>query len=244
MQTKKLEITDSRSMKNGICFYSQRYKNFMAVSTVDDDGNIKTVWTTEKLYEKRKGKRVKELEKRDFFKFCISLLPIEIIWLALLCWGMTFESPFFAIRIFLLGFSLQFILALLINSLIERKYDTHKFHAAEHMALNAYEKLNRVPSLEEIRKYSRFYDSCDSNLILFAILESFIVFICSFIPDLFLTLVGIFFCTFIIFILSLLHCMNFLQFFNTAVPTDKELSVAIQGMNMWLEHEKDTDKAS
>ena len=37
-----------------------------------------------------------------------------------------------------------------------------KFHAAEHMAANAYEKYKRIPTLEEIRKASKFSARCGS----------------------------------------------------------------------------------
>ena len=35
-----------------------------------------------------------------------------------------------------------------------------KFHSAEHKAINAYRELKRVPSLEEVKKASRFHPNC------------------------------------------------------------------------------------
>lgn len=40
--------------------------------------------------------------------------------------------------------------------------DLPKFHAAEHMAINAYEKLGRIPTIEELKKASRFSNLCGS----------------------------------------------------------------------------------
>lgn len=69
-----------------------------------------------------------------------------------------------------------------------------KFHAAEHMLLNAYEDLNAVPTIDELRNYSRFRNSYGF--------------------------------------------LNFLQNYTTSILSDRELSVAIESIKLWLNNEK------
>ena len=45
---KKLEVKEAHATDNGIKFYSERHKGYMAISIVDELGNIQTKWTTKK----------------------------------------------------------------------------------------------------------------------------------------------------------------------------------------------------
>ena len=122
----------------------------------------------------------------------------------------------------------------------ERKSEKNvfKFHSAEHMIINAYKKLERVPSLEEIREFSRFSNSCGTNVITQIVFSFILMFFCTFIPNIRLMNVAILSVNFVILILLQCGFLNFLQRYTTIVPTDRELLVAISGMNVWLENEK------
>ena len=106
------------------------------------------------------------------------------------------------------------------------------------MIINAYKKLERVPSLEEIREFSRFSNSCGTNVITQIVLSFILMFFCTFIPNIRLMNVAILSVNFVILILLQCGFLNFLQRYTTIVPTDRELLVAISGMNVWLENEK------
>jgi len=54
-------------------------------------------------------------------------------------------------------------IALAIMSFKNKKM--RKYHAAEHMALSAYEKYKRIPTIEEVKKEDRFSPICGSNIL-------------------------------------------------------------------------------
>ena len=103
------------------------------------------------------------------------------------------------------------------------------------MLINAYRKLKRVPSLEEIREYSRFDNDCSTNLVTQTAISFVLMFFCTFIRN---SLIGIIVSNTIVLILLQCGFLNFLQKWTTIVPTDRELSVAIAGLNAWIENEK------
>lgn len=45
-----------------------------------------------------------------------------------------------------------------------RMQDLARFHSAEHMVSNAYTKVQRIPTIEEIKKSSRFDRYCSSRI--------------------------------------------------------------------------------
>ena len=116
-----------------------------------------------------------------------------------------------------------------------------KYIAASHMATNAYKDLQRIPTLEEVKKYSRF--SVESGIVwtflgitFNLIFWTFISFI-NYVPF----VLGAFICLVVIFIVPFLYLkgyLNFLQIFVTSKPTDTELIVAIEGLKSFEEMEK------
>ena len=127
--------------------------------------------------------------------------------------------------------------------------DIAAFHSAEHMAINAYEKLQRVPTLEEIKNFSRFSRYCGSRFIFsricsFLMLCFSIAFLSMKYNLLYLISIGII----IVFLIASTKygLLNFLQIFVTNKPSDKELTVAIEGlkrfeiMEDFFESEKDS----
>ena len=116
-----------------------------------------------------------------------------------------------------------------------------KFHSAEHMAVNAYEQLQRIPTLGEIKCFSRFSSKCGFMpivgrivthlsviiLLLFAIggNMSTYYFALAFIPA---------------FMLIAWHkgWFKFLQVLVTTPPTDNGLEVAIEWLKKFEEMEE------
>lgn len=116
----------------------------------------------------------------------------------------------------------------------------YRFHAAEHMAIQAYESLQKVPTLAEIKKFSRFSKECSTSR----------YFGCVLVNALFLIIYLIspndFSCILLSLLTSLImvkyrkcicNSFIFLQYFTTLPPTDKELLVAIYALKEWELHE-------
>lgn len=236
---KKLKIDHAHSMDNGIRFYSKCHKGYVAISTVDEFGNIKTEWTTMKKYEKKKNKHDKIANMKKFSIFILCVLPFATIFSILFEWAIS-KDPILGIRFWLMSYVFMQLSMFLITTFIERKKEknAYKFHSAEHMVLNAYRKLKRVPSLEEIREYSRFSNSCGTNAITQRVMNFTLIFLCTFISNPLYSIIGMLSANIIVFVLLECGFLNFLQKCTTIIPTDKELSVAIAGMNEWFENEK------
>lgn len=235
----KLKIDHAYSMDNGIRFYSKRHKGYVAIATVDEIGNIKTEWTTMKKYEKEKNKHDKSADRKKLFIFILCVLPFVTIFSILLEWAIS-KDTILGMRFLYMGCAFMLLSVFVIYTFIERKKgkNAYKFHSAEHMVLNAYRKLKRVPSLEEIREYSRFSNSCGTNATTQIVMNFTLMFLCTFISNPLYSIIGMLSASIIVLILLQCGFLNFLQKCTTIIPTDKELSVAIAGMNVWFENEK------
>ena len=233
----KMNITYSASNSEGICFFSEKHKGYLSYSTVDESGEIKAEWTTVEKYDKERFS--KEDSKEDDFNIFLLLIPLVIIIFSTVLVVLTFKkSIWLSMRILLIAAVLVLISLFLIKYFALRKTNAFKFHAAEHMALNAYRALNRVPSLEEIYNYSPISNSCGINFtsgcIVMFLLDSF----CTFISNYFIEIILLLSVTPIIIFLSNHGFLNFLQKFTIDEPTEKDLMVAIEGMNVWVKNEK------
>lgn len=237
MRTKKLTIDEALSMNNGIIFYSKRHKDHVAIAIIDEQGNIKTEWTTMKMYKKQKSKSEKIAEMKKNFILVISRLPFQIVFSIFVYWIMN-KNYIYGLRTLLIGISLLSFGSFIIFISTERKNNTFKFHAAEHMVLNAYRKFNRVPSHEEIYQFSRFSNSCGTNFTTEIVTSFILMCICTFIPNQLYMILGVISVNVIVLILLKCGFLNFLQKLTTITPTDKELAVAIAGLNVWFENEK------
>lgn len=232
----KLKVNHAQSMENGIIFYSRCHKGHVAISTIDEYGNIKAEWTTMKQYKKERKRHKK---RKNTFIFLLYAAPICAIFSILLEW-MIIKNLILGIRFFFIGFAIVTFIVFLINAYVGRKIEkeTYKFHSAEHMVINAYEEIERVPTIEEIRDFSRFSNDCGSNIIPLTIILSIIEFLGTFILNLFCRSMVLGGACFVVFTLRDRGFLNFWQNFTTIPPTDRELNVAIEGMKVWLENEK------
>lgn len=116
-----------------------------------------------------------------------------------------------------------------------------KFHSAEHMAVNAYEQLQRIPTLGEIKRFSRFSKDCGFMLIIHRIVTHLSVII------LLLFAIGgnMLAYSFALAIIPTFMVIawrkgwfEFLQVLVTTPPTDNELEVAIEGLKKFEEMEE------
>ena len=108
-----------------------------------------------------------------------------------------------------------------------------RFHSAEHMSVKAYNELGRIPTLEELKKYSRFSDKCGSRIIIRQVVFGIIITL----DIMFVVKINLSLCFLVMLIAAILVKLDekygiliFLQFFFTNKPTDTELFIAIKGL--------------
>ena len=125
----------------------------------------------------------------------------------------------------------------LIRSMVKirlKKKGLTRYHGAEHMSIAAYMDLNRVPTIQEVKKYSVFSEYCGSmHLINKAVKPICLSAVTLFLPYDMSTIrrILIYFA-----ILSLINFIQkrgwfkYLQVLFIDKPTDREIEVAIEGI--------------
>lgn len=114
-----------------------------------------------------------------------------------------------------------------------RGYSIAKFHAAEHMVLDAFEKLGRTPTLKEVKNYSRFSGECGTHSENWKVLSMLVITLLILLEGelgLYST-IGAIALTVLISRLGIRYgWLKSMQVLSTAKPGDTELNVAIEGM--------------
>lgn len=117
-----------------------------------------------------------------------------------------------------------------------------QFHAAEHMAANAYMELQRVPTLRELKSFSYFHKNCSTiksiHKILFCFLNSiFLFFILNGIYS--LTHIFIYVTINILFVIGVKkRYFMFLEVFSLRKPTNKQLKIVLLLLEFYDKEEK------
>ena len=167
------------------------------------------------------------------------------IWLIFFAAYMKSADLFVFATLFSLGVSLN--LFKLLNIIFHMKVSSHskstaKFVAASHMVTNAYLKFQRIPTLEESKKFSRF--SADSRVIwsFYEVLIGISITLIWFLFSEINVFIRMSFClalAIIIILLLVSGALNFLQTFVTSKPSDTEIKVAIEALKCYenLENE-------
>lgn len=113
---------------------------------------------------------------------------------------------------------------------------TGRFHSAEHMVLNAYEKKQGIPTLEEIKSASRFDKACSSRKYINKILIFGLLCVVMSLSG--LVKIYVYLSLFAVLIIfskfqQKYNLCKFLQILVTNKPTDKELKVALAGIEFF-----------
>ena len=236
-------FTNASSEKDGIVFYSNRIPGMGVISNVLPDGSIRAEpipAVVKDFLEAMNG----DGPLKDYHVSRRTVITID----ALLILAAIISTKFwwiFGAFYFKFDISKDFIQSVVLIATLKlgKSKQLARFHAAEHMSLNAYRSLGRVPTLEEIKKYSRFSKYCGSRdmlesscfnsllILIFIIFESN-----NLIP---LIILGV-----LMLILKLTHTpvfkvLGFLQILVTNKPTDLELNVAIEGLKELEKFEDD-----
>ena len=157
-------IFNASSVDNGIIFYSSIVPNIGVKTYYNESGEIKSRYIS---------KREEILEiTRETLKYnwgrILSIAHISIIFIGLIAYLCTNN-----IALWMLALSIIFtgVYENIIYMLVTfKEFKTKKgkkrplarFHAAEHMSINVYNKIHRVPTYEEVEKESRFSKYCGS----------------------------------------------------------------------------------
>lgn len=238
---RRMSLNQAKSFNNGIMFYSEHNPNYVTMVTIDENQNTKIEWLSkEAAYKKVEQQNVQYEEKKS--KTCSTLASFICIPLVIILFAYYLDVKFLRIfdgimiPVFITGFVSLCIIAALMSSILDKKVAKwQKFHSAEHMILNAYRKLHRPPSLDELRHYSRFSTYCVTNLLIA------ILILCIALLIHLLFKVDFYLCykiVLVFIVLLFLGGLNFIQLLVTEPPTDKELTMAIEGVKAWLENEQ------
>ncbi len=223
------ELSLARSYVNGITFYSPKYLMFGVRTLLDENENFesKTIFFKfEDLFE------VSQTPKKTFLWIILSdilVIALSII-LSIFTNNFGFLSAAILYAIWARPEFYRFIKFVFRCKFKEPSLA--RFHAAEHMAVNAYNQLQRIPTLDELRKASRFSKHCQSqrSLLSFFILSLLQIAAILFYNTSFLYLIAALIILFFEIIVSKKQLLSFLQIFVVSKPTDKELELAIEGL--------------
>lgn len=228
-------ITNAFSKNDGIIFQSTMTPELSVEATRDEKGEIHVIILPSIIVEALEfyeAFQIEELNKsfrRLVWGFDLILVGNSFFTNNI---GFILASIFFSIMLSqdLFGF-IKFAYKMKAGT----KRQTAKYHSAEHMAVNAHRKLHRVPTLEEIRFYSRFCKQCGSRIAIYKIVIYGTT--CLLLSILNITPLYIYLpLSLVIITFVLVGCFQgwliFLQIFVTNKPSDSELEVAIKGLEV------------
>lgn len=231
---RKTKIREARSRKDGIVFYSSGIPLIMVKSTVNEKGEIRTR-VIDQITEREEDLKEQEGNKRKNMLIKAYLTDLIILTIMIL---LKVDTRLFTGMVTFSIVGTHYLCPVLYNIYnIKYKYKSlGRFHSAEHMVINAYNKLDRIPSLQELKKSSRFSNNCGSNktnsiIIMFA----FISFAGPFLIKMGVIkyLIIMMLIPIIIAVLSSVGAINIFQVFVTNKPTDIELRVALEGLEKY-----------
>lgn len=230
----------ARSKRNGIIFYSQKCSLFGSETFQDESGKIQTriVFDNYKDYLKDKSQK-----KNLHSKYVALIFNIMLLTICLLS-----ENIWFIIAAGQFSLFVSFELFEFIEKSYQRKSkkgnakSIARYHSAEHMVINCYEKLKRIPTFEEVKKASRFHKRCESsaninNIVMNLLLSLSTAFVAnwSIIFDLSLCIHILIFRLFA----DKKGWLRFLQVFVIAKPSDEDIELAIEGIKNYEKMEED-----
>lgn len=231
---RKTKIREARSIKNGIIFCSSSIPLIMVKSTINEKGEIRTR-VIDQITEREEDLKEQEGNKRKNMLIKAYLTDLIILTIMIL---LKVDTRLFTGMVTFSIVGTHYLCPVLYNIYnIKYKYKSlGRFHSAEHMVINAYNKLDRIPSLQELKKSSRFSNNCGSNktnsiIIMFA----FISFAGPFLIKMGVIkyLIIMMLIPIIIAVLSSVGAINILQVFVTNKPTDIELRVELEGLEKY-----------
>ena len=236
------------SQKNGIIFYSTKLPIVGVETLYDETGHIQSETVFTKPAEFIHGLKLLKEYKHFHVSHASTIIFILIILASsFLAFELSQNFGFIIAGINFCCFGAHEFLKLLKTIIYNKKnnisnYSVAKFHGAEHMAVQSYNTLNKVPTLEEVKKFSRFDKYCGSQKSLSHIFLT----ITSCLSFILLVHIGMYYSNLTLLISSTIFMLvftllsifsknlTFLQVFTTSKPTDKELYLALEGIRQYI----------
>ena len=239
---KKNRILNARSKENGIVFYSNKIPMLCYEAHYDEKGEIQTRVQTSAGQEREDQygmllpfQTAKSLKEQVMYSKSVMLLLAVVF-------GIAMKNIFISLAFIYYSICISINMVGFANTVWKIKFGRYKatgrFHSAEHMVTKAYEKYGRVPTMAELKRESRFSRYCGSRVEIFRIVYSIcvglIVVSYAYIPY-YEYLIEIA----ILILFTVLNIkFNLLRFFQILVtnkPTEKELEVALAGIELFDE---------
>lgn len=226
---RKLELYLAKSFERGIMFYS-KYGDDVIVATADTKNKVSTEVITPDKAENS------EVMDKKMLVVCLFFATLNYVMLLINMMNIDKPDIFKFVKAISLVIVITIIESLFCMIILKRK--ANKFHAAEHMVINAYDALERVPDIKEIWEFSRFSSNCGSCVAVKDIINIILVVGVMFVQKTVIYTLIVFGYICISPKLKKMGLYNVIQIFNTKPPTERELNVAIAGMKAWLENEQ------
>lgn len=231
--SKEIKIVRGSSLHNGVMFYSRLNKGYIAKAELSEEGIVTS-------YYKKEANRLKDnpivLNSMEniiiITTFILSVIAIIGIILSYILQD-TMLINLFWILLFIAGT----IMYLTSTFAFKRHIYVRQFHGAEHVGFNAINKLKTVPTINELKQFSRFNCHCGTTSMSLLLTLPFIMSIISIIASPINSFLMLIIVLALMVYLQALGCFNFIQRITTLPPTDEQLEVAIAGLKVWLENE-------
>lgn len=224
----------ARSKRNGIIFLSTKCPLFGSETFRDESGEIQTRIVPIE-FDNYKGYLEDTLQNKKSHSMDIALIfDILLITICLL-----------SRNFWLISAALYFssVVSFELFKFMEQSYQkkskkgnnksTARYHSAEHMVINCYEKLKRIPTFEEVKNASRFHKRCGSrvtinNIVMHLLISLSFAFAANW---------NIFFRLSLCILILIFRLfadkkgwLRFLQVFVTEKPSDEDIELAIEGI--------------
>ena len=247
---RKTKDVEAMSKRNGILFYSNKDPMIGYVAERDENGKIKCDKTFV-LFEKYKN--LKNYQEENKGKAYIRTKNVILIDIILTVIAICTKNIWYIAATIYFSITISSDVCVFCKMMYEMKSKKGKeraharYHAAEHIVINAYYKLQRVPTIEETKESSRFSKNCGSREIIcriwtyslaslemaFIASKSAIVYFVIFIGTIYFSNLA-----------KRKGWLRFLQIFITTSPSDEEIEVAVEGIKYFEKMEEQLSKES
>lgn len=227
-------IIEARSKENGIVFYSNLNQLIGYEVYREETGQIGNQIVFTQLDEFFQTKENKDKEVNKWLVVFLDAILISI--------GVMLRSVSVIIGALYFSLTISNLLFNEVKCIFEIKskngtsYSLGKYHSAEHMAIAAYESMQKIPTIEEAKQFSRFSKECGSNEVINKTLFFLLLSIELALGDVLIfpyDILLMIFTTILIIVAGEKKWFRFLQVCYTNVPSDDELEVAIEGIKMF-----------
>lgn len=243
---RKEKILEAWSRPNGIIFYSKICNWIRYSVTVGEQGKV----TCQPILSTDLDD-TKELSAKDQHKVFIFTILADIV-LVLIGIILAFQKRQGGVLLpFLLFTTQSFTIfgtyyCIFANFNVMQYISVSKFHAAEHMTLNSYNNLNRIPSMKEVTKASMYSKHCTSSnklaVAIFYPLFILIAFLIELNPENIKLVLMLPVFPMLMMANFYFNFFWFLQYFFLQEPSKHELEIALLGIEYYEEMENNLAK--